>query len=93
MTRRHEEIASSRMLAAVEQLAGGRLDEGERRMLLTGPREIDFVQTALAETMETAYHQVHGLWRSRGLPDLRTAAFVFALERVAGAYLAQGIFP
>jgi glutamate dehydrogenase (NAD(P)+) len=93
MTRRYEEMASGRMLAVVERLAGRRLEEPERRALLVGPREIDFVQTALAETMETAYRQIRRVWRARGLPDLRTAAYAFALERVAEAYRAQGIFP
>ncbi len=93
MTTRWEEMASDRMLTAVEKLTGQSLSDGERRMLVQGPREIDFVKTALAETMELAYAQIHGLWRARGLPDLRTAAFCFAIERVAGAYRAQGIFP
>jgi glutamate dehydrogenase/leucine dehydrogenase len=36
---------------------------------------------------------MHETWKTRDLPDLRTAAFVFAIDRVARSYQAQGIFP
>ena len=65
----------------------------ERRALLQGPRELDFVNSALAETMATAYRQIHEGWRTRELPDLRTAALCFAIRRVGESYLSQGIFP
>jgi glutamate dehydrogenase (NAD(P)+) len=93
MTTRYEEIATGRILDAVESLAGRRLGESERRAITEGPREIDFVRSALAETMEKAYQQVRELWKRRALPDLRTAALGFAITRVAQSYLAQGIFP
>ena len=93
MTTRLEEMASERMLGAMERLAGARLDDAERSELTRGPREIDFVRSALAETMTYAYHQIRGEWKTRGLPDLRTAALCFAIERVAETYRSQGIFP
>ena len=61
--------------------------------LTRGPSEIDFVRSALAETMTESYHDIHETWKERDLPDLRTAAFVIAIERVASNYLALGIFP
>ncbi len=93
MSRRLEELSRHRIVAAMERLAGASLDEGTRRELVRGPEEIDFVVSALEETMILAYEQIHREWRSRGLPDLRTAAYAFALRRVAESYLAQGIFP
>ena len=93
MTRRLEELHSQGIVAAVERLTGARLDAVTRRALVRGPEEIDFVVSALDETMILAYQQIHREWKSRGLPDLRTAAYAFALRRVAESYLAQGIFP
>ena len=61
--------------------------------LTRGPSEIDFVRTALTETMSEAYREMHETWRERDLPDLRTAAFLIAIERIASNYLALGIFP
>jgi len=93
ITTRWERIASDRTLGAMERLSGAKLEPAERLELTRGPREIDFVESALAETMELAYRQIHGIWRSRELPDLRTAALCFALGRVAETYRSQGIFP
>jgi glutamate dehydrogenase (NAD(P)+) len=93
MTTRYEEIASLRVLETIERLTGESLSAEEKRALAEGPKEIDFVYSALAETMERSYQRVHERWKHGGLPDLRTAAFCFAIEHIANSYLAQGIFP
>jgi glutamate dehydrogenase (NAD(P)+) len=93
MTTRYEEIAAGRMLAALERLTGSSLGEQEKRRLIEGPQEIDFVRSALAETMEVSYRRIREGWKSGGLPDLRSAALAFAIRRVGEAYEAQGIFP
>jgi glutamate dehydrogenase (NAD(P)+) len=52
------------------------------------------VNSGLEETMITAYRQVHEQWkRDSRIPDLRTAAFLTALNKVATTYLELGIFP
>jgi glutamate dehydrogenase/leucine dehydrogenase len=81
------------MLSVVERLTGNSVGPEEKRLLTEGPREIDFVRSALAETMEISYQHVRDEWRSRGLADLRLAAMAFAIRRVAGNYLEQGVFP
>ena len=43
--------------------------------------------------MSESYRQIYEKWRSEDLPDLRTAAFLIAIERVAAYYVALGIFP
>ena len=93
MEKRYQENAARRLLEALERLTGKSLSPGERDGLTQGPREIDFVHSALEETMATAYRHVRERWKALDLPDLRTAAFHFAIERVAQAYLTQGIFP
>jgi glutamate dehydrogenase (NAD(P)+) len=91
MRRRYEEIASRRTVELVERLTGRRAEETERRPLTEGPSEIVLVRTALEQTMATAYGRIRELWRQDGLPDLRTAAYRFAIERVAASYLTRGI--
>lgn len=90
---RLEEMAALRLLEGMERLAGRSLPEAEKRALARGPREIDFVRSALAQTLATAYVHLRERWKTAALPDLRTAAFHFAIERVAESYLAHGIFP
>ena len=55
--------------------------------------EQEYVPNALETTMRFAYREIHALWRERKLPDLRTAAFVLAIDKIAEIYEAQGIFP
>jgi glutamate dehydrogenase (NAD(P)+) len=93
MQKRYEEDAARRLVDALEKLSGKTLDPEEKARITRGPREVDFVQSALAETMVTAYHQIRTRWKSHELEDLRTAAYHFAIERVAKAYLTQGVFP
>ena len=51
------------------------------------------LQTALENTMARSYQKLHTLWKQRELPDLRTAAYLMALESVGGAYVESGVFP
>ncbi len=64
-----------------------------RRSYTSPHSEVDYVRSALQDTMAFAYHEIRDLWRSRGLPDLRTAAFVFAIDKIATTYESHGIFP
>ena len=93
MNKRYEEISTRRQLEATERLTGVRYPHHVMDVLTRGPSEIDFVRSALQETMSESYRQIHETWRSRNLPDMRTAAFLIAIERVAANYVALGIFP
>jgi len=87
------ESSKERLLSAIESLTGHSLGDAERDALTAGPKEIDFVRTALADTMALSYHNIRDLWQTRDTPDLRTAAYIFGIDRVARSYLAHGIFP
>ena len=56
-----------------------------------GRRETDeqnLVRSGLDNTMRSAYAKIRELWRSRDdVPDLRTAAYITAMEKVAHYYL------
>jgi glutamate dehydrogenase (NAD(P)+) len=93
MHKRYEEIATRRVLEAVQRLSAKRFGEDELERLTIGPNEIDFVRSALADTMSESYEQIRELQKRRALPDLRTSAFVVAIERVAENYDALGVFP
>jgi len=93
MNTRISELAKTQLLDAVENLTGRHLEADQRARITAGPKEIDFVHTALAETMAVAYHSIHDAWKARDLPDLRTAAYYVAIERVCRSYQAHGIFP
>ena len=44
--------------------------------------------------MIQAYHEIRNTRNNdKNIPDLRTAAFVTAIDKIATAYMALGIFP
>ena len=90
---RHEELAKIRLVETIESLTGKDIPKEVRAQLLHRSNEEDMVIAALDQTMMVAYSQIHERWRSRQLPDLRTAAFLLGIERVAESYSHHGIFP
>jgi glutamate dehydrogenase (NAD(P)+) len=55
---------------------------------------LGIVNSGLEETMVTAYQEIRDTrQRQPAVQDLRTAAFVNAINKVARAYLELGIFP
>ena len=65
----------------------------EHRRIAHGADEIDLVNSGLEETMIGAYRQIREMRKRRPVKDLRTAAFLNALRKVATTYLELGIFP
>jgi glutamate dehydrogenase (NAD(P)+) len=92
--KRFEEASFERVVNAIERSTGHRFAEDERRAIVHGADEIDLVNSGLEETMIGAYHQIRETWKTdRRVPDLRTAAFLSAVRKVATSYLELGVFP
>lgn len=92
MEKRFQETSNRRILEAVETLAGRSLGDETLRRAAAGAGEADLVNSGLEETMVTAYHEIREIARSRGT-DLRSAAFLSAIDKVARVYEERGIFP
>ncbi len=59
---------------------------------LRGADELELVRSGLDDTMRAAYQSMREVWHSRDdVKDLRTAAFIVAISRVARSYEAKGI--
>lgn len=93
LSSRHEENANRAMVEAVEGLVGRGMEVSVRDTLLSGPDEASLVRSALEQTMMRGYDTLGRFWKERDLPDIRTAAFLFAIEQVAESYSHHGIFP
>jgi glutamate dehydrogenase (NAD(P)+) len=93
MTKRWDERMYEHFCEALEELTGKRVPEPERRNMVRGPDERELVLSALENTMVFAFDVLTRTMATRKAPDLRTAAFVLALEKVARIYAAAGIFP
>lgn len=94
MGKRFEEAQDRRVLQAIELATGHRFNDLQRASLVHGADELDLVNSGLEETMAVAYQEILELRRRiPGIRDLRTAAFVNAIEKVARSYVELGIFP
>jgi glutamate dehydrogenase (NAD(P)+) len=94
MGKRFDEMASLKLLGAMEKATGQQISEEERKLLTKGADEEDLVNSGLEETMINAYHQIREIKVTRNeVPDLRTAAFINAINKVAISYMELGIFP
>ena len=75
-------------------ITGKKIGAKEKYLLTKGADEIDLVRSGLEETMITAYRQIRETYkRKKKVEDLRTAAFITAINKVASDYVALGIFP
>lgn len=92
MNKRFEQNAQQRLLNAVAELTGQNLPKDVITQIAHGADEIDLVNSGLEETMITAYHEARETSK-RHNTDLRTAAFINAINKVAVSYLEMGIFP
>ncbi len=94
MDKRFEHSAFDKMLNAVETSTGKSFSDGDRLAITKGPDEIDLVNSGLEETMTSAYNQIRDILKANNkIPDLRTAAFLNAIDKIATAYVELGIFP
>jgi glutamate dehydrogenase (NAD(P)+) len=94
MEKRFEQGAYGRLLEAVEDVTGRRFSADEIERVTRGASEEDLVNSGLEETMIGAYHPIREMWkRNGGRADLRTAAMIVAIDKVALSYEHLGIFP
>jgi len=94
MGKRFEELTARGMVHAIESATNSQLAEEQRRQLIRGPDEEDLVNSGLEETMVVAFRQIRETQTANAkIPDLRTAAFALAIEKIARSYEELGVFP
>ena len=93
LNKRFDEASLMRIVTEIEQLAGKSFGELERKILTRGADEYDLVDSGLEESMITAYEQITSIREENKLDDLRTAAFINAINKIGIMYEQMGIFP
>ena len=93
MEKRFDEAAYGRLLKAVEGVTGRRFTAEEVERLTQGAGEEDLVNSGLEETMIGAYQPIREVWKRQDGIDMRTAAMIVAIDKVALSYEQLGIFP
>ncbi|MCF8238256.1 MAG: Glu/Leu/Phe/Val dehydrogenase [Saprospiraceae bacterium] len=94
MEKRFNQQTYDNIVQLVLNMTGKKLGDREKALVARGADEIDLVRSGLEETMITAYQQIREIYkRKKKIQDMRTAAFVSALNKVANDYISRGIFP
>ncbi len=92
MERRHEENRSQQMLSVIEQMTGQSVPPSLAREFISGADELDLVRSGLDDTMCKAYREIREVfWNREEVNDLRTAAFIVAIQKIARTYIEMGI--
>jgi glutamate dehydrogenase (NAD(P)+) len=97
MQRRQEEARHQLLIDELERLSadkglGWTLSPGFKERYLRGADELELVRSGLDDTMRTAYQSMREVWHSRqDVTDLRVAAYLVAIDRVAKSYRAKGL--
>ncbi len=97
MQRRQEEARHQLLVDELERLDRYMGDAWSmtpdfKQKYLRGAGELELVRSGLDDTMRTAYQSMREVWHARGdVSDLRTAAYLVAIERVAKSYHAKGL--
>ena len=96
MERRREEARNQLIVEELERLSssdiGWQLAPDFKVKYLKGATELELVRSGLDDTMRGAYNDMAEVWRRRSdVPDMRTAAYLVSIGKVAGAYTAKGL--
>jgi glutamate dehydrogenase (NAD(P)+) len=97
MQRRAEEARSRLLVEELERLSadkklGWTLADDFKERFLTGSDELALVRSGLDDTMRTAYQAMREIWHGRSdVEDLRVAAYIVAIDRVAKTYRSKGL--
>jgi glutamate dehydrogenase (NAD(P)+) len=94
MENRYREAVQLRTLRAIESTTGRTFSDVDRASFVRGSDELTLVTSGLEETMVAAYQEIRQVRQEQpAIPDLRTAAFIVAIRKIAQAYAELGIFP
>lgn len=97
MQRRQEEARHQLVVDQLEALSDSMgnawsLDPKFKAKYLKGAGELELVRSGLDDTMRIAYQSMREVWHARDdVTDLRTAAYLVSIEKVASSYRAKGL--
>ncbi len=94
MEKRYDQQMYQRIVSAFTASTGNPPQSEELAEFTGGADERDLVNSGLEETMVSAYQQIRQIQQGHpGAIDLRTAAFITAIDKIALCYEDLGIFP
>ncbi|RYG31377.1 MAG: Glu/Leu/Phe/Val dehydrogenase, partial [Chitinophagaceae bacterium] len=94
MDKRYEEKTSLNLVSLLEKMTGQDLSAEQKKLVIKGASELELVNSGLEDTMIRSYHEIREIKLQKNkIEDLRTAAFVNSIEKIAISYMNMGIWP
>lgn len=91
---RYDQKNFNNLVKLVSDLTGKQVDKELIDSIMHKGEEKNLVQSGLEDTMVSAFSELHKIAKSHDFKiNLRTAAFICALEKIALSYEENGIFP
>ena len=92
MQRREQERRQTALVDGLEEMLNQDFPSNLKDIITNGATEIDLVRSGLEETMRNGYKRISRKWHAdKRISDLRTAAMVIAIKRIADSYYFLGI--
>ena len=93
MTHRLDEARGKNLLSTFAEMTGREVPDNLAVPMVRGAPELELVRSGLEDTMRNAYNEIREVRLNGGpsVPDLRTAAYVVACEKIALAYRELGV--
>jgi glutamate dehydrogenase (NAD(P)+) len=82
-----------RLITGIEAMTGNAFPQALRDDIALGIDELELVNSGLEETMILGFQSIVNIMHQRQTEDLRTAAFVCALQKMVTAYQQLGVWP
>lgn len=94
LEKRYQEKRYAALTASMELLTNKEVSEEVKKEILSGPSELDLIHSGLEDTMMDSYQEIRAVYlNTPGIDDLRTAAFVCAINKIGICYEERGVFP
>jgi len=94
MEKRYQQSMNNNLIEAIESNTGKKLSKAQRQMIDHGADEKDLVYSGLEDTMINSLEQIIETQnQNKKIEDLRTAAFVTAINKIVVSYEKLGVFP
>jgi len=92
MQRQEQERRNSALISGFEEMTGKKFPLQSKNIVVNGATEIDLVRSGLEGIMREGYKKIsRKLHSDKRINDLRTAAMVIAIKRIADSYYFLGI--
>ena len=93
MQRRQDELRGHQYASLLEEVTGTKISEASKLAITRGADEVDLVRSGLDDTMRLAYQEIRSVYETNDkINDLRTAAFIVAIQKIARSYLDIGVY-